>query len=135
MPRLVRRLRPGARGLLFTLAFFIPLSGCSIHYFDAETGTEHIWGIGHMAMKPGGGADGLKAIAQRTDVVGISLGKLQEGTYAELGWGARQRISIFDANSRLCLAWPRGSFYTARIGAAFPTRMDDCGTTEGRPER
>jgi hypothetical protein len=102
-------------------------SGCALHYFDAETGTEHIWGIGHMAMKPSASREGLKAVGRRTDVVGISIGKLQEDIHLEVGWGSRQRIDIVDEDTQLCLAWPRGSFYNARIGSAFPPKLDECG--------
>lgn len=105
---------------------FLAGSGCAIHYFDAESGTEHIWGVGHMAMKAAAPREGLKAIGRRTDVVGISVGSLQEGTHFEIGWGGRQRIEIVDENTQLCLAWPRGSFYNARIGAAFPPNLGDC---------
>ena len=73
------------------------------HYFDAKTGTEHIWGIGHMAMKPSASSEGLKAVGRRTDVVGISIGKLQEDIHLELGWGSRQRIDIVDEGTQLCL--------------------------------
>jgi hypothetical protein len=101
-------------------------SGCAIHYFDAESGTEHIWGVGHIAMKPAAPRAGLKAVGQRTDVVGISVGRLQEGMHFEVGWVGHQRIEIVDENTQLCLAWPHGSFYTARIGSAFPPELDDC---------
>lgn len=108
---------------------FLTASGCAIHYFDAESGTEHIWGVGHMAMKPAAPSEGLKAVGRRTDVVGISAGRLQEGTHLEIGWGVRQRIEIVDENTQLCLAWPRGSLYNARIGSAFPPELDECGST------
>ena len=26
-------------------------SGCAVHYYDKETGTEHLWGFGHLRMK------------------------------------------------------------------------------------
>lgn len=112
---------------LALLFIFLVASGCAIHYFDTESGTEHIWGVGHMAMKPSAPTEGLNAVARRTDIVGISIGKLQEGTHLEIGWGRRQRIEIINENTQLCLAWPRGSFYNARIGAAFPPKLDDCG--------
>lgn len=120
---------------LMLLAPLLAATGCTVHYFDPETGTEHIWGVGHMAMKPGAPSEGLKAVARRTDVVGVSLGKLQEGMHLEVGWAARQRVDIMDADTRLCLAWPGGSFYNARIGSEFPPALDDCGKQERGRER
>ncbi len=101
-------------------------SGCAVHYFDAKSGAEHIWGIGHMVMKPGAPHEGLRAIGRRTDTVGISGGKLQEGLHFELGWGSRQRIEIVDENTQLCLAWPRGAFYNARVGSTSPPELGNC---------
>ena len=40
-------------------------SGCAIHYFDAETGTEHLWGFGHLKMKVGELREGLQAVVRR----------------------------------------------------------------------
>lgn len=115
---------------LILVLILLASSGCAIHYFDAKSGTEHIWGIGHMAMKPGTPSEGLKAVGRRTDVVGISAGRSQEGMYLELGWGGRQRIEIVDENTQLCLAWPHDSFYNARIGSEFPPELDDCADTQ-----
>src|SRR5437879_10792528 len=69
-------------------------NGCAVHYFDTKSGTEHLWGIGHMAMKPGSANEGLKAVGHRTDIVGVSIGKLREGVHFEIGWGSEQRVEI-----------------------------------------
>lgn len=125
----------GLFAFLLLPTILLTTAGCALHYFDAETGTEHIWGIGHMAMKPGAPSEGLKAVGRRTDVIGVSLGRLQQDVHFEVGWSVRQRMEIVDANTQVCLAWPRGSFYNARIGSAFPTRLDDCGTADRDKER
>jgi hypothetical protein len=104
----------------------LTVGGCAIHYFDEATGTEHVWGFGHLAMQPGKPNQGVKAVARRTDIVGLSVGRIQEGVYLELGWGARQRIEILEDNTAVCLAWPQGSFYNARVGSHFPPRLNDC---------
>lgn len=114
---------------LILVQIFLTSSGCAIHYFDAKSGTEHIWGIGHMAMKPSTSNEGLKAVGRRTDTVGVSTGKLQEGVHLALGWGGHQRLEIFDENTQLCLDWPRGSFYNARVGTEFPPQLDACTNT------
>jgi hypothetical protein len=126
---------PNASTILLAVVPLVATTGCALHYFDPETGTEHIWGIGHMAMTPGTPSEGVRAIGRRTDTVGFSVGKLQEGVYLELGWGARQRVDIVDANTQLCLAWPRGSFYNVRVGTEFPTGLNDCGRGTRRDDR
>jgi hypothetical protein len=110
-------------------------SGCAVHYFDAKNNTEHIWGVGHMAMKVGAPNEGLKAVAVRTDVVGVAVGSLQKDVHLELGWGARQRIEIVDENTALCLAWPKGSFYNARVGSRFPFELEHRSDSETKEER
>lgn len=110
-------------------------NGCAVHYFDAENNTEHIWGIGHMAMKWNAPVEGLKAVGHRTDVAGIATGSLEREVYLEVGWAARQQIEIVDENAQLCLAWPRGSFYNARIGSRFPPDLDDCGIPLSKEEK
>lgn len=70
------------------LLIFLTTSGCAIHYFDSESGTEHIWGVGHMAMKAAAPSEGLKAVARRTDILGISAGRTREGAHFEIGWGS-----------------------------------------------
>jgi hypothetical protein len=123
------------RTYLVSLLVVLATGGCAVHYFDPETGTEHIWGIGHMAMKPGAPREGLKVLARRTDVVGLTLGKLQQEVSVDVGWSVRQRMDVVDEDTQVCLAWPRGSFYNARIGSAFPPRLDDCGTARADGDR
>jgi hypothetical protein len=102
-------------------------SGCAIEYFDARNGIEHVWGIGHVAMKVGLSNEGLKAVGHRTDSLGLSIGKAQEGYHLGLGWSSYQRIDVVDQNTQLCLAWPAGSFYNARVGSEFPPEIPECG--------
>ncbi len=114
----------------------MPLSGCSVHYFDANNNIEHIWGIGHMAMKSVPANEGVKAVSRRTDLAGFSIGRLEEGIYFNIGWDTRQRIDIVDEDTQLCMAWPRSSsFYNVRIGTKFPSNMNDCGITQQVEEK
>jgi hypothetical protein len=121
--------------VLFAAVAAFAVGGCAVHYFDAEHNTEHIWGVGHMAMKVSAPNEGLKAVAIRTDVVGVAVGSLHKDVHFELGWGARQRIEIVDENTALCLAWPKGSFYNARIGSRYPFELEHPSDTEAKEER
>jgi hypothetical protein len=109
--------------------------GCAVHYFDAENNTEHIWGVGHMAMKVGAPNEGLKAVGCRTDVVGVGVGSLQKDVHFELGWGAHQRVEIVDCDTALWLAWPRGSFYNVRFGSGVPFELEHWSDSEPKEER
>ncbi len=120
---------------VFIVLLVLTGSGCAVHYFDVTKNTEHVWGIGHMAMKPSAPNGELKAVGRRTDVVGISIGRSQEEAHLDVGWGARQRIDIVDKNTQLCLAWPRGSFYNARIGSEFPPSLDTCEITPSKEKK
>ena len=104
-------------------------SGCAVHYYDAEKNIEHIWGIGHMAMKPSPASESVVAIGRRTDVIGLSLANFQDQLDVTIGWNAKQRIDIVKEDAKLCLAWPQGSFYNARVGTNFPQAAPTCGTS------
>jgi len=105
-------------------------SGCAVHYYDDESNIEHIWGIGHMTMKPSPASEGVVAIGRRTDVIGLSFASVQEQLDVTLGWNAKQRIDIVKEDTKLCLAWPQGSFYNARVGTNFPQAPSTCGATQ-----
>ncbi len=120
------RFRTGIGFLLISL-LMLGSSGCAIDYFDARNGIEHVWGIGHLAMKVGSPNEGLKAVGQRTDTLGLSIGKAQEGYHLELGWCSYQQIDVVDQNTQLCVAWPAGSLYSARVGSEFPPDISKCG--------
>lgn len=103
---------------------FLACQSCAVHYFDPATGTEHIWGIGHLALKHGTPIEGLKAVGRRTDTVGVLIGRLENDAHFGVGWNARQEIEIVDENVQLKLDWPSGSFYDVRVGSWFPPVAD-----------
>lgn len=37
--------------LAVTSMAMLPACSCAVHYFDPHTGTEHLWGVGHLKMK------------------------------------------------------------------------------------
>jgi hypothetical protein len=115
---------------LLILLSLTSCSGCAIDYFDARNGIEHVWGIGHIAMKVGPPNEGLKAVGRRTDSLGFSMGKGEVGYQLGLGWNSYQQIDVMDQNTQLCLAWPTGSLYNARVGSDAPPNMTECGLAE-----
>jgi hypothetical protein len=122
-------------GLFFAALVVFTAGGCAVHYYDAENNTEHIWGVGHMAMKVGTPNDGLKAVGRRTDVVGVAVGSLDKDVHLDLGWGAHQRVEVVDANTALWLTWPNGSFCNVRIGSKVPFELEHWSDSKAEEER
>ncbi len=94
---------------------------CAIHYYDPDTGVEHVWGFGHMKMKIAEPNEGLRAVVHGTDVVGLGVGKAPDQSYLTLGWQRVQSVDIRDADTALRLEWPTSSFGSVRVGSEFPS--------------
>lgn len=95
-------------------------SGCAVHYFDAATGTEHVWGIGHLKMKVAPSGEGLQAVVRGTDLVGLSVGRTDQQLHATLGWNRVQRLDVLADDVSLRLEWPSSDFVSVRVGSRFP---------------
>jgi hypothetical protein len=96
------------------------LSGCAVHYYDSETQSEHVWGIGHMMLKATVPKEGLKATVRGTALSGISIGIADKGTHFTVGYEKQQLIEITDRDTSIKLEWPRGDFLNLRIGSEWP---------------
>ncbi len=117
------------------LFILIMLQGCAVYYYDPKTGAEHVWGIGHMAMKTTVPQGGHRAIIRRTDVFGIATGIGDEGGYLSLGWDGVQRVNILDANTAVDLQWSNCDLLSLRVGSPAPPTSQDAHekTKEGKP--
>ena len=104
--------------VLLLASWFV--TGCALHYYDTETGTEHIWGIGHMKMKATKPDEGLQAVIHGTDIVGVSLGKADKHGYFTVGWNRLQYIDVLKESTSIRLEWPDNSFFNVRVGSEFP---------------
>ena len=111
------------------------LQGCTVYYYDPKTGAEHVWGIGHMAMKATVPQEGHRAVVRRTDVFGIATGISDEGGYLALGWDGVQRVNILDANTAVNLQWSNCDLLSLRIGSPAPTTSHEADekTKGGKP--
>lgn len=97
------------------------LSGCAFHYRDAKSGTEHIWGIGHMKLKVAAPNEGLQAVVHGTDVFGFSVGKAGQHAYLTTGWHRLEFIEVVNDSATIRIERPAGrSFDAVRIGSQFP---------------
>src|SRR6266436_4608628 len=79
---------------LFLWAALAVCSGCSVHYYDKQTGTEHLWGFGHMKMKIESPNEGVQAVVKGTETLGFNLAAGQEDYNIGLGWDYRRRMVI-----------------------------------------
>jgi hypothetical protein len=94
-------------------------SGCAVHYFDTKSGTEHLWGFGHMKMKVVPPNEGVQAVVKGTETLGFNLAAGQEDYHIGLGWDYRRRI-VVSSNAAVRLEWPNGDFFNVRVGTIPP---------------
>lgn len=99
--------------------------GCAVHYFDSDTNTEHIWGIGHMKMRIADAEEGVQAVVRGNGVIGFSVGRLDQLYYLTAGWHRTQRLDAIADNTCLRFEWPSSDFAKVRIGTNFPPMVDD----------
>lgn len=119
-----------ALGLLLVL-----LNGCAFNYYDAETGTEHLWGFGHLRMKaPPRHSD--RAFVTGSQMLGVNLRAGRDNYGIGVGYDSHSRVTM-PADGTLCLEWPTNTgllpramrdLFTARIGTNLPPEL---GLTNG----
>ena len=97
-------------------------AGCAIHYFDPTTGTEHLWGIGHLKMKVIEPNEGVQGVMRSTELLGISIGAIDRQAYLTLGWSEVQRLDIAPEGASFSLAGPRNDLGATVLGSQFPHR-------------
>ena len=93
--------------------------GCAVHYYDRTSGTEHLWGFGHLKMKAAPPNEGVQALVKGIETLGVNLGAGQEDYHIGLGWDYRRRI-VISSNAAVRLEWPNGDFFNVRVGTAPP---------------
>jgi len=92
-------------------------AGCTLHYYDAATGVEHIWGFGHMALREVKSSDGdrLVGVAYGTDLFGVAVGRLKSGLFAGFGWQQSHQLDIARSTTAISAhgptAWPAWLHY------------------------
>jgi hypothetical protein len=112
-------------------------ASCSVHYYDQKSGTEHLWGFGHMRMRavPRWGdeppfTNAVMAFATGVRTLGLHVGAGEEFGGLVAGWDSRSRMVIASEHAHFCLFWPtnaiwlpwdlRERFFTVRVGPDFP---------------
>jgi hypothetical protein len=117
-------------------AFILTANGCALHYYDRNSGTEHLWGFGHMKMRAvpqyGDGmpfTNAVVAFVTGVRTAGLNLGVGSEFSGVAAGWDSRSRIIIRSEDSEFYLLWPTNTVrlpqdlkdvFTVRVGTDCP---------------
>ena len=122
--------RPGTFALIGIL-----LSGCAIYYRDRDTGAEHIWGFGHLAVKTLPPNEGKQALVQRMTLTGIAVGMDNGSLGVSAGYDRRAPILIFDENAAITIErHPSNDFFNFKI-RTYPPSLQPPQDTENRTEQ
>jgi hypothetical protein len=126
----------GARLMAVSLILILFTTGCAVQYYDRSTGTEHLWGFGHLKMRAvprpmaeEPGTNSVMAFVTGARTAGLSFGFGQDFTGLTAGLDARSRLIIKNEESQFALVWPTNSIwlpnelrdlFTVRVGSNFP---------------
>ncbi len=97
------------------------LTGCAIYYRDLDSGAEHIWGFGHLAMKVTPPLEGKRAIIRRATLTGVAVGTGQGSFGISVGYDRNESILVYDENTAISIQRPpNNDFFYFKIGTAPP---------------
>lgn len=88
--------------------------GCTISYYDRQTGIEHIWGLTHVKIKVSSPTGSVTSVATQSEAFGAGL-SLGEESYGQVGWARRTRVRMPD-DAGLSLEWQSYDLLDVRLG-------------------
>ena len=97
-------------------------------YYDASTGTEHLWGFGHFRMK-GYPQSPAQPVVMGTHMLGLNLRAGPDDYGIGVGFDSHSRISM-PTDGVLLLEWPTNvsplpigvrDFFSCKIGTNLPS--------------
>lgn len=94
-------------------------AGCAVHYYDKSTGTEHLWGFGHLKMAVQPSSEGVRAVVKGTQTLGLGFGLGREDYFLSAGWNNQRILKVAD-NTSVRFEWPTADFFNVRVGTNFP---------------
>ncbi|GJL59828.1 MAG: hypothetical protein NPIRA03_26850 [Nitrospirales bacterium] len=114
--------------------------GCAIYYRDAESGAEHIWGFGHLAMKATPPLDGKQALIRKSTMAGVAVGVDDGSLGLSIGWDQRERLMIYDENTAVTIQRPPSNdFFYFKVGSYplefNPTKSTDQHSSEAKEDQ
>ena len=101
----------------------VQMSGCAIYYRDADSGAEHIWGFGHLAMKATPPLEGKQALIRKATLTGVAVG-VDDGSFGlSIGWDQRERLIVYKESTALTIQPPPSDdFFYFKIGS-YPIEL------------
>ena len=95
-------------------------------YYDASTGTEHLWGFGHFRMKGYPQAE-KQPVVMGSQMLGLNLRLGRDDYGVGLGYDLHSRVSM-PTDGSLLLQWPNYAgpwpgmhdLFSCRIGTNIP---------------
>jgi hypothetical protein len=102
------------------------LSGCALHYYDRATGTDHLWGIGHLSMQTQTEQNKKIALIRGLETVGFVTGIGQDDSYFQTGWSRQQRLELLQPDAAIQIKKLSADFMTFKIEEySFPAHSSD----------
>lgn len=123
----------GRRGTIFNqitraliaLPLLLAQPGCALHYYNPDTGVEHLIGFGHMKMRVSEPNEGVRAVVTETQTLGVSAGTTEEGALLAAGYNRTSRLRAIDENTSVTIERPHSGFMNTRVGSLPPWLSDD----------
>ena len=109
------------------------LTGCALHYYEPKSGTEHLWGFGHMKMKVLPSNEGVQATVKGVETLGFNLALGKEDYHLGVGWDYRRRMDI-GSNAAVRIEWPNSDFFNIRVGTKPPFAPSATNLSENSPQ-
>lgn len=106
--------------MLLTLSLLS--SGCAVSHYDAQTGTAHLWGFGHLKMRivPATGDAKLQAVVIGTRTIGARVDTGKDTGGLSLGYADTHLTTIVASDTALRLDTVGSDPFTLRLGTQFP---------------
>ena len=105
------------------------LQGCAIHYYDHDTKTEHVLGLGHVSFKVVVPQEDVQAVIHGVQTLGLGVGHGRDGGHTIVGYRDTRSVEVMPKKTRLRVEWPTSDFFDIRIGSQSPFTVDKSETT------
>lgn len=108
--------------LLCGLSLLLP--ACAVHYHDARTGTDHLWGFGHLKTRASAPEGDVKAVMMgiQTFGAGVSIGGSNPGIMA--GYQGTSVLTAVCADAALIVEGPSADPFLFEIRSISPDREE-----------
>jgi len=110
----------------------VTICGCAYRYYDRKTGTEHLYGVGHMKMRHIRPNEGVQGVVTGVSTFGVGFGFPRDGFNLHAGHETEQRLDIYAEDAQIRLEWPSSDFSRVNLGSKFPKGGNERNSSEFR---